>query len=125
MRLGTETGSLINHVLTHNVESPAPFIGMAATLCSWTDRSPGTVIAWDGKLLRVQTDKAIRTDSNGFSECQEYTYEADHNGSQYIFKRDRNGKWRQCGWSKTGRVVFTGGHGIVLGRREKYHDYSF
>lgn len=43
MKLGRETGSLINHLLSHSKE-PAPAVGMGATILGWSDRHPATVV---------------------------------------------------------------------------------
>ena len=128
MKLGSETGSLVNHLESRMViGAPEPEVGMGATMLGWTDRYPGTVIAWDGKVLTVQGDTATRTDSNGMSESQEYDYTPDPSGSLTRFKRDRQGMWREVHTSEKGRLVFCegGGNGLILGRREKYYDFSF
>ena len=44
MNLGTETGSVMNHLMSRMVRGePAPRVGMGATLLSWTDRHAATV----------------------------------------------------------------------------------
>lgn len=117
MKLGTETGSLVNHVLasTHS----AVEVGDGATILHWTDRTACTVICVDpkGKWITVQEDKAIRTDSNGMSECQEYRFEANERGSLKTFSLRKNGQWVERGQK--------GGSRLSVGRRSAYHDYSF
>ena len=128
MKLGSETGSLVNHLDSRAViGAPEPVIGMGATLLGWTDRYPGTVIGWDGKILTVQKDNAVRTDSNGMSESQEYEYTPNPQGSVSRFKLDKNGMWREVTTSTKGRTVFCegGGSGLMIGHREKYYDFSF
>ena len=62
MKLGTETGSFVNHVLaTQN--KPQAVVGMGCTVLSWTDRHAATVIKVTPKTITVQRDKATRTDA--------------------------------------------------------------
>ena len=42
MKLGSETGSLVNHLMSSS-SNTEPNIGTPATLLSWTDRSAATV----------------------------------------------------------------------------------
>jgi hypothetical protein len=42
MKLGSETGSLVNHLMSSR-SNTEPNIGTPATLLSWTDRSAATV----------------------------------------------------------------------------------
>jgi hypothetical protein len=115
MKAGTETGSLINHIYSQG-NGPTPEVGMGCTILRWTDRSAGTVV-WvskTGKTIKVQDDKAIRADTNGMSEAQEYTYERDETAPIRVFRLTKKG-WRGQG----------GGPGLSLGFRRAYHDYSF
>lgn len=94
-----------------------PTVGMGVTICLWSDRLPATIIKVlsDGKSLVLQEDKANRIDNNGMSECQEYNYELDPNGTIYYASLRKDSTYRLVK-SKTK---------IVLGKREKFHDYSF
>jgi len=130
MKLGTETGSLINHVMSREVTEDgkpvAPFAGMPATILLWSDRDPATVISFDGKILKVQEDNAVRIDCNGMSESQNYEYSENEDGSIYCFRRDKRGFWKEVVFnSETKRYNKTDGAGLRLGEREKYYDYSF
>lgn len=111
MKAGTETGSLINHLATDGSQ-PVPVVGMAATVCHWTDRDPATVIRVTQHTVTVQTDKWRRTDGNGMSDCQTYEYARDTNGKIYTF-RMKQGRWNCHGL------------GLSLGGRDRYHDFSF
>lgn len=115
MRLGTETGSLVNHIGTRSAQ-PAPVAGMPATICNWTDRDPATVsrVSASGKTLWVRRDNARRTDHNGFSESQSYEYTQDRYAPEECFRLTKRG-WRRSG----------GSSGLILGRREKYWDPCF
>ncbi len=123
MKLGTETNSVVNAILAQS--APEPKIGDGATLLHWTDRTACTVIAYDGKVLTVQTDKATRSDSNGMSENQTYSYERWPEGPTSTFMRDRRGAWRPCLLNSRGRWVLTTGVGLSVGSRRQYHDFSF
>lgn len=130
MKLGTETGSLMNHVASMAViGQPAPTVGMGATILSWTDRYAGTII--DVNLARmvvyVREDKATRTDDNGMSDSgQTYSYEPNPNGRLYTFKQAKSGKWEEVRMNeKTGRLNKIKGYGLRIGERQKYHDFSF
>ena len=129
MRLGTQTGSLVNHLLTHTVLS-VPAVGDAATLCGWSDRSPATVIEVIEKgksvIVKVQKDNYTRIDNNGMSESQVYEYSRNPEGSVYFFKRKTSGEWREVRKNEeTGRFVLARGAGIYFGERERFYDFTF
>src|SRR5277367_4802395 len=73
-----------------------PSVGMGATIQYWSDRKAGTIIQVErnGKRLVIQMDKSIRTDQNGMSECQEYEYERDPQGTIYIATLRKDGRYR-------------------------------
>lgn len=134
MKLGSETGSLVNHLQARGtVGQPAPEIGMGITTFGWTDRYPGTIreIFQKGQWLfiRATGDEYRRTDNNGFSESQSYEYTTveDHGGGMF-FKRlgaDSDAQWigvRKN--SETGRFS-KNGERMRIGSREKYHDHCF
>lgn len=89
-------------------------IGDGATELHYTDRSPYTVVGWtaSGKTLILRACKAVRTDSNGMSECQVYTYE------EMPEMPTIRVRWTKRGWRK-------GGRRFAIGARSAYHDYSF
>ena len=127
MQLGTETGSLVNHVYS-SAKNPSPKVGMAATILSWSDRSPATVIETFTKgkydYFTVQEDNAKRVDDNGMSEQQEYEYSRNPNGCTYTFRITDNG-FEQVYKGESGRYKKIDGCSVLLGRREKFHDFSF
>lgn len=134
LRLGTQTGSLVNHLYSRNAPVPpcAVEIGMGATFLSWTDRHPATVHAtWsEGKknpriFISVREDDWRRTDKNGISESQEYDYTPDPDGREEVYR------WSGDRWEgvrrnpETGRWIKCRNYGLVLGYREKYEDPCF
>lgn len=125
MKLGTQTGSLINHIYSRTTGS-VPEVGMGATICMWSDRHAVTIIEVSQKYLVTQEDTATRADKNGMSESQEYVYTANPEGSLQYWKLDKNGKYRQAYKNQNGRLVFNGHSShLAIGRREEYYDYSF
>lgn len=128
MNLGTQTGSLINHVMSQ-AAPVLPNVGDGATLLSWSDRHPATVINVfkQGKFdfVQIQADNYTRVDKNGLSEVQEYEYSANPDGSVSTF-RLRNNQWERVSKSESGRYVKSGSDtGVVFGRRERYWDPTF
>lgn len=91
-----------------------PVVDMACTVCFYTDRHAATVVAVSKSGHRVTTrdDKAIRTDGNGMSESQTYTYHRDPSGAERTFHRKADG-------------TYGSGPHLVLGHRRSYHDFSF
>lgn len=122
LTLGGGTASLTNHVMSRT-QSPDPEIGMGVTVLEWTDRKACTIvgiITYRGrKQMTIQEDTALRTDTNGMSDSQHYTYEANPNGHKYVFTQRADGDWAELG------VRNGHGYGLVIGRRSAHHDYSF
>lgn len=135
MKLGTQTASLQNHLYSRMTNGePIPFLGMPATILSWTDRYPATVkeVFTKGKDLYivVRECKAKRIDSNGMSECQNYEYseyENENDGIRATFRKNsKQGNWEQVFLNpETNRYRKYEGYGLRLGIRQKYHDYYF
>lgn len=129
MNLGTQTASLVNHLYSRaTIGQPEPTVGMGAALLHWTDRTAATVIGWDAskRIVTVQEDHAIRTDTNGMSEQQVYEYTPNQNGSMRHFRRANDGGWRSVRFNPDSlRWVLAGGNGLRLGDRDHYHDPSF
>lgn len=119
MKLGTQTGSLVNHLMSGHVGGPVPVVGMGATILCWTDRHAATVVkvSPSGKTVWVQEDTATRTDSNGMSEVQTYEYTANPAAPLKAFRLGKHG-WREAGSGGKGNA-------LALGVRRSYHDFSF
>lgn len=114
MKLGTETASLTNHLMSGTNGAPTPEVGMGATILMWTDRHAATIVKVTPSQIHVKRDKAVRADNNGMSEMQQYNYEADPTADVEIFRKTKNG-YRKA----------DGGHSLRIGDRSEYHDYSF
>jgi hypothetical protein len=114
------TGSFINNLYQDAINTPTPEVGMGATMLSWTDRKAATIIevSKSGKRITIQPDKSTRTDSNGMSESQSYTYEPNPKAYAIEYSLRKNGRWVRVGDSMTGSS-------LLVGHREEYYDYSF
>lgn len=112
MKAGTETGSLTNHLYSR-VKRLEPKVGMGATELRWTDRKAVTIVKVTPTQVHVQYDIATRTDKNGMSENQTYSYESDPSSPVEIFRLTKKG-YR----SKSGS-------GLLIGERDEYYDFSF
>lgn len=113
-------GNLMNRI-DERLKSPAPEVGMGATILMYSDRDAATIVTISDtrKLIGVQRDKFVRTDENGMSEDQ--TYEFTPNPAAHIeyFTLRHNGQWIRQG------ETLRNGLAILLGRRDKYRDFSF
>lgn len=131
MRLGTQTNSLTNHILSRAViGQPEPEVGMGATILCWTDRNAATITkVWTWRksmFVTVQEDTAKRVDKNGLSECQVYEFSPNPNGATYTFRRLGDGRWQGAHFNtKTQRWSKSEGEGLRIGERNKYRDFSF
>lgn len=123
MKLGTETGSVINHLMSGS--QALPEVGKGATIIHWTDRSAYFVdeVSNDGKTVTIERAKAIRTDDFGMSDSQSYRYERDENASPETI-RFTYGKWRRVYTNWEGKKE-TSPVNIVFGSMREYYDFSF
>ncbi len=97
-----------------------PHVGDGATFGCGSDRYPYTVIEVrrDGRELVLQADDYKRTDSNGFSESQEYEYTPNTNGGLVVVTLRKDGRYIQKGDSLKGM-------GYSIGHRAAYSDPCF
>lgn len=116
LRIGTDTGSITNYLMSSTSGQPVPVAGMGVTILSWTDRSAATVVrvSASGKMIWIQPDAVTRTDTNGMSESQQYSYAPDPDAQVIRASLRKNGAW-----------VTKGGQQLRLGERSAYYDYSF
>ena len=114
------TGSFFNNMYGA-AKNPEPTVGMGATILMWTDRHACTIVevSKGGKRIGVQRDKATRSDGNGMSDAQEYTYEPDTDNVIRYFTLRKSGAWVHEG------DTMRGGEKIAIGFRREYHDFSF
>lgn len=131
MNLGTQTGSLINHLYSRGViGQPQATVGMGATILGFTDRHPATVVEvfsiGKATAIKVQYDDARRLDKNGISESQEYEFTPNPNAGVRVFKQESSGAWSSVYMNhETKRWNKSDSMGLRLGERDKYHDFTF
>jgi hypothetical protein len=96
---------------------PAVKVGDPATLCVGTDRYPYTVIkvSPSGKTIVIQRDDFQRTDNNGLSEIQNYTYTPNPEGGTIT------ARWTKFGYCEGGQ----NGSPVHVGSKRAYLDPSF
>lgn len=95
MKPNSETGSIINMLMSSN--SSIPEAGKGATVLLYSDRHAYEVIlvSEDKKRVVIQQYEAKRIDNNGISESQQYEYKKLYAHTETIVWR--NGAWkREC-----------------------------
>jgi hypothetical protein len=90
--------------------------GLGATLCAGSDRYAYTLVGWtaNGEIIYVTKDKATRTDKNGQSEDQTYSYETQKEALP-----------EKAVWSRQQKRYRLSGMGLYLGVRKEYSDPGF
>jgi hypothetical protein len=124
MKLGTQTGSFFNHLMSNDITPPV--VGKGATILLWSDRHAYFVdsVSSDGKEVTITRANPIREDQNGMCDVQEYRYERNTDAQLEVIKFTY-GKWRRVytnGW--TGKKE-TQPINIIFGTMREYYDYSF
>lgn len=112
-----------NHILTPATAK----VGNGATICLWSDRHACTIIKVTKTTVTVRRDKATLKPEfkpdfivGGFSvhctnqEEQDYTYEADENGTVETFY-----------WSNKYNQYGTPNNPCLIRGRHEYYDYNF
>lgn len=131
MKLGTQTGSVVNHLLSRaTIGQPEPVVGMGATMLLWTDRRAGTITNVQtvrGKtIVTVQTDHSTVVAGSSHDGSAEYSYAPNPRGSEHSFRREDDGRWQHVVISNTsGRWGKASGRGLRIGERDEYCDPSF
>lgn len=122
LKLMSQTASFTNYLMSGG-SGVQPEVGMGVTILCWTDRNPATIVevvkAKNGKIkaIVIQEDNYERTDQNGMSECQEWKYTPNPEAHKSTYELRRNGAWATKGSPAR--------NGLLIGSREKYHDFSF
>jgi len=96
-----------------------PKVGDGATIIMYTDRHAATVVAVNGKTVKIQRDTATRTDSNGMSESQSYSYAPNIEAQVETFTLRATGRYVRQGDDENN------GTKLTIGLRRTYHDFSF
>jgi len=113
-----KTNNLISLVMLNSAE-PTPEVGMGATECKWTDRHACTIVEithfksgnrkGEVSSITVQQDTAIRTDGNGMSDSQTYTFVPNPLAFRETVKVNKDGSFG-C---------------FSVGHRSEHYDFSF
>lgn len=133
MKLGRDTASFTNYLMSGTKGQPEPEVGMGVTFLEWTDRHAGTItrVIKDAKgtsviAFETQDDHAILVSGSCLSEAQEYRFERNPNGVTKWYRKDRNGLWRHSVLGESYRYRFIEkSQTIRLGERDEYRDPSF
>ena len=102
-------------------EKIQPEVGMGGTIQIGSDCYPVTIVDVfpNRKTIIIQNDKSVRTDNNGMSESQEYTYLRNTMAAKEKFTYRKNGYWIRKGSS------MSQGSPLFIGHRRRYYDFSF
>lgn len=131
MKLGSQTGSVINHLHSRAViGQPEPKPGMGCTILHWTDRDAATIfrVFRVGKATIVETrdDHSRVIAGSGHDGSAEYEHKIDVKGYTRNFRRADDGTWHAVRKNAaTGRWVKASGAGLRIGDRDSYRDPSF
>ena len=112
-------GSLQN-AIADQTRSKVPEVGMGVTedmLVMFSDRHPYTVVRiLTPRRIAVTADEAVRVDDRGESDWQEYRYASVMGAPEVVLFLNKHGKWKRSGDAD--------GSTFLVGRREKYYDFS-
>lgn len=132
MKLGTQTGSLVNHIMANRSVREIEVGKTGATLLSWTDRSPATVMEVFEKgaytYYGIVADEFEVVEGNMFDGSAKYEYKTNPDGYKQYFRAKTDGS---SGFQKvmkneeTGRWNKVGDGGLSIGERSKYYDPHF
>jgi len=129
MKLGTQTGSLFNHIMSNGTIKDIVPGETGATYLSWTDRYAATVkeVFKKGKYdyIVIQQDIATRVDDGGMTDSQSYEYTSNPEGRTWLFRVTDKGFEQVYKDSQTGRFKKMNVGGLVVGKRREYYDFSF
>lgn len=110
---------VINQILA-NATSPAPVIGMGATMYVGSDRHAYSVVEVPKPTtVVVKRDTTRPLHANPFSEAQRYEYSPNPDATAETFTLRKGGVWVREGES------LRHGTRISLGTRSEYYDPSF
>lgn len=134
MKLGSQTGSVMNHLQSLEVIGQSkPFVGMGATILGWTDRHAGTItkvteLTASKKyqyLIEVVRDKSTLISGSAASESQVYSFEPG-NGTPTTYRLPKDGLWEEIRLNPdTGRYKQTKCKGLRIGERDTYSDPTY
>lgn len=132
MKLGTQTGSLMNHIMSNTSVHEIIPGETGATLLGWTDRHPATVVdlfnKGDYTYIVVQADEWYVESGSMHDGSAKYAYLKNPKGYKSIFrfKTDGSSGFQKVAWNKeTNRYNKISNGGLSVGQRDKYYDPHF
>lgn len=130
MKLGSQTGSITNHVLSRaTIGQPVPEVGMGATILAWTDRYPATIV--EVQVIKGRTYVIVQEDdakmiSGDYYNPGEYEFTRNPRASFQAWRSTKDGFWEGTVFNvRTKRWNKSEGNGLRIGDRDKYIDPSF
>lgn len=134
MKLGSETGSVINHFQSRaTIGQPKPVVGMGATLLFWTDRQAASIVSVEEIISKryryivgVQEDRSRVVSGSTYDGSAEWAFERNPENVVRLFaSRVDGGQWVSVQRNDKGRLVKMDGVGLRIGERDTYRDPSF
>ena len=135
MKLGKDTGSLTNYMMSGTKGQPDPFVGMGVTLLHWSDRDPATIKRVDvpnSKLylweIEIWSDEVTVVSGSTHDGSAEYEYtqrDGWESGKGALWRLEtRTGKW-VSGKMDGKRFKKVDNGGLRIGHRESYYNPHF
>jgi ABC-type amino acid transport substrate-binding protein len=96
----------------------------AATINSWSDRNPATIVKRTAKTITVQRDTTAHMSGEGHDAYahghgEVVIFTRDYDAGLEVFTLRKNGRWIQQG------QPLRGGRSLTVGVRDFYRDPSF
>lgn len=101
----------------------------AATMNSWSDANPATIVKQTAKTITVQADRAVNMSSDadrdsGLAFAQGHgtvvIFQRDYDAPMAVYTLRKNGRW-----IRQGQPANTRGASLTVGHRRYYRDPSF
>jgi hypothetical protein len=97
----------------------------AATMNSWSDRNPATIVKRTPKTIWVQDDRATNIcapDTDGYAQGHGdvIVFARDYDAPIHVYSLRANGRW-----IAKGAPAHSRGASLTIGRRDYYRDPSF
>ena len=118
MKLGKDTGSLINYLIA-NPNYVEPKVGMDVTECHWTDRTAYRIVNVDKDLKGFTMQKYdVRNDGDVFDQTWNYDNE---DGTPRLADMTMHIRFKYNKWRTEGGSVMH----LAFNTRDEYYDPSF
>ena len=121
-------GSLVNRMYeSMTIGAPEPFVGMDATITSYTDRQAATVYNYypDTRMVVVREDEVTRPfEAKPYS--QDWICKPNPSAPPKYFRMSKSGRWDRVTVNPaTGRWKKVECTGLILGVKDHYYDFQF